>query len=249
MNPNTRIEMAHPIPPTPDASGDRQPMAKPKETVRRRFAKIVARMGLITAVGAGGAGVVHHVNPNIELGGPIPVGAAADTVGSAAVEGLVKLANSEPQLAQEDLAQNKAEVEDNFKPKFGRVNGQIEIDLSKLSDVKTKQGMLAMLDIRLADTTEPIDASKIKTLDGKPAVPGLILTVDNPTVADLTGKGMGIFYTGTIDTGTGTEPVLFPESSVTVTRQGELTPLASITDPNVLNSLDVVHQISPVPAQ
>jgi len=232
-----RPPMAYPQEPKPDIRSERLPMASKKSGLSRRIQIGLAKLGLITTVAAGGAGAVHHVT-GVELGGPIPVGAAADTVGSAAVDGLVKLANSEPQQEQEDLDREKAITKDLFKPNYARVNGQIEIDFANLSEARTKEILLA---IRLGKDYEKIDVSKIKTVDGLTAEPDLKFTVDNPTVVDLTTQGLGKYVTATIETDKGMEPVLLPEDSVKITIPGELKPLNTVENSDIL---DIVHKIN-----
>lgn len=235
---NERPPMAHPQPPTPDRSNERPPMVSKKPGLSRRIQIGLAKLGLITTVAAGGAGAVHHVT-GVELGGPIPVGAAADTVESIAVDKLSNLMNSEPQQEQKNLDQETEATNALFTPNYARIGGQIEIDLANLSEARTKEILLA---IRLGKDYEKIDVSTIKAVDKLSAEPGSKFTVDSPTVADLTAQGLGMYYTATIETDKGMVPVLLPEDSVKLTIPGELKPLSTVENSDVL---DVAHKISP----
>lgn len=228
---NERLPMAHPQPPAPDTVDERPPMVSKKPGLSRRIQIGLAKLGLITTVAAGGAGVTHHVT-GVELGGPIPVGAAAD--------GLVKLANNEPQQEQQNLNQEREITNGLFRPNYARVGGQIEIELANLSEARTKDILLA---IRLGNPYEKIDPNKLKAVDNLSAEPGAKFIVDSPTVVDLTGQGLGTYYTGSIETNQGlSEPVLIPESSVKLTVPGKLEPLSRITESD---KLDVARKLSP----
>lgn len=237
-NEGLRIAHARRMAPAPDTTEPRTPMAHPAESVRRRFAKMAAKIGLIATVAGGGAGGVHHVT-GVDVAGPVGLGAAVDNIGSAAVDKLVQLANSEPQQEQENLDQEKAATKALFKPNYARVGGQIEIDLAGLSEARTEDILLA---IRMGNEYEKIDVNNITGVNRLSAEPSSRFTIDSPTIADLTNQGLGIYYTASIETGKGMEPVLIPEGSVRLTIPGELKPLSTIEDTSVL---DVAHKIFP----
>lgn len=235
---NERPPMGHPIEPKPDTREDRLPMVHHKTGLSRRIQIGLAKIGLLATVATGGAGTIHHVT-GIDLGGPIPVGAAADIVESTAVDSLIKLTKQEPQQEQANLNQEKAATIAFFKPTKAQVGGQIEIDLAKLSEARTEDILLA---IRLGNDYEKIDVSKIKAFDNLSTEPGSKFIVDNPTVVDLTTQGLGKYFTATIETDKGMEPVLLPEASVTITKPGNLEPLSAVTNSNTLN---VAHKLYP----
>lgn len=220
-------------------------MAHPKSDDRlgRRVMGWLKKHGRETTLAAvvtlTGAGAVHHAT-GVDLGGPIPVGAAVDSVSSAAYDGLVKLADSELQQEQSNLAQEKTLTESFFQPNGFQEGGQIEINIAKLSEARTKEILLA---IRLGQQDyEKLDVSKIISVDGLSAEPNLRLTIDNPTMVDLTAHGLGMYYTSSITTAEGTESILVPQNSVSITKPGKLKPLSAVTE---ITPLDVVHRISP----
>lgn len=235
---NERPPMAHPQEPKPETVDTRLPMVSKKPGLSRRIQIGLAKLGLITTVAAGGAGVVHHVT-GVDVTGPVGLGAAADNLGSAVADNFVRSSYSEPKHAQEDLGRETEATKELLKPNYARVGGQIEIDLANLSEAQTQDILFA---IRLGKDYEKIDPSRIKAVDKLSAEPGAIFVVDNPTVVDLTEQGLGVYYTGTIENGKGIEPVLIPENSVKLTVPGELKPLSAVENSDIL---DVARKISP----
>jgi len=245
--------MAHQMPPAPDTRAERTPMAHKKQPLSRRIQIGLAKLGLIAAASTG---VAHHAG----IGGPVgDIGTIPDAVGSAAVEagintvgfaaktggdlavtienGIVKLANSEPQQEQKNIEDEKAAVEALFNSSGFQADGQIEIDLANLSQARTQEMLLAA---RLGNDYERIDPSKITAVGNLPAEPGAKFTVDNPTVY---GNSLERDFLATIKTNDSILTVLIPEKYVTITKSGELKPLTAITD---TTPLDVVHRISPI---
>ena len=266
MNPNNKTEMAHPQPPAPDTVDRRPPMVSKKQGLSRRIQVGLARLGLIATVATGGAaGVAHHVNPDI--GGPVgAVGTIPDVVGSAAVDlgikgaefaaktgadlavtvgsGIVKLANAEPQQAQEDLNQALKDAQKSFVPDSASVDGQVQINFADLSHAIT---IADLAEIRLGDPHNEFDLGSITAVDNNPAKPGSIIEIDSPEEVNIPGVGLGMFYTFSINTPEGQQPVIIPEAFAHVIKPGKLEKLSSIQDDNVLNSLNRVRVINPTP--
>lgn len=206
----------------------RRPMAKPKESFRHKAAVLLAKVGLGATVLTGGAGAVHHVT-GADLPSPLPpIAGAADTVESTAVDAFVKLANDEPKQEQANIDYEKAQTDKMFRPTDTRVGGQIEIEVSKLTDARTKEILMA---IRMGYPYENMDPQKIDKVDNITVNEHSTIVVDAPLMADLRAAGLGYNYIADID---GVE-VLIPEADVKVTIPGEIKHLSDIENPDNLD--------------
>jgi len=237
---NERPPMVHRETPSGNSNKDysRRPMVKPRESFSHKAAILLAKIGLGATVATGGAGAIHHAT-NFELGGPVPVGATSDIIQSGVMDKIVELSiSSGPQQEQKDLDQEKAITEALFKPTEVMLKGQIEVDIAKLSEARTKEILLA---IRLGKDYEKVDPRNIKAVDNISTELDSKLIIDNPTVVNLIGQGLGRYFTATITTDKNTEPVLLPESSVTTTIPGEFKLLSTVTDLPTLDAARVLY--------
>ena len=252
--------MVSPRPTAPDKAVERPPMAHQKQGLSRRIQVGLAKLGLMTAVATGAA---HHAN----VGGPIgEIGTIPDAVGSAAVDtgiktaefaaktggdlvatvgnGIVKLANSEPQQKQDELNQALIDAQKSFVPDSASVDGQVQINFADLSHALT---ITDLAEIRLGDPHNEFNLDSITAVDNNPAKPGSLVIIDNPEEVNIPGVGLGMFYTFSINTPEGQQPVIIPEAFAHVTKPGKLEKLSSIQDGNILNSLNKVHVVNPAP--
>lgn len=217
------------------AGVQRRPMAKPRESLKHKAAVLFAKFGLFSIAATGGAGVAHHVT-GFELPPPLPpVAGAADAVESKAVDAFVKLANDEPKQEQANIDNEKSRTDAMFKPTDARVGGEIEIEVSKLSEARTKDILLA---IRMGNDYQKPNPEAINVVDGITVNEESRIGVENPLIVDLTSEGLGKNYLASVD---GSE-VIIPEGAVKLIVPGDITPLSQIESSDGLNVAKLLPQ-------